>query len=61
LHATAEEILAEIRTCPPAPGFDLVQVPGERERAAKAKSNAVAIPQPTWNDLQALAQQLGCA
>ena len=32
LQTVAEEILDELRNCPPAPGFEKVEVPGERER-----------------------------
>ena len=30
LQAAAEEVLADLRNCPPAPGFDRVEIPGER-------------------------------
>ena len=32
IEASAEEVLAELRNCPPAPGFERVEVPGARER-----------------------------
>ena len=44
----AEEILAEVRGCPPAKGFARVEVPGERERDAKAASgDIITIPNTT--------------
>ncbi len=31
MYLAAESVLMELRECPPAPGFDRVEVPGERE------------------------------
>jgi len=60
MRAAAEEILAELRDCPPAPGFDRVEVPGERERAHRQASDGkIAIPQQTWEQILDLAQRLG--
>ncbi len=42
--AAAEECLASLRTCPPAPGFDEVQVPGEREGALREERKRSGIP-----------------
>lgn len=59
-HAAAEGLLAEIRTCPPAPGFERVEVPGERERDhRRASAGTIAIPEPTWRQILDLAQRLG--
>ena len=56
----AEEILAEMRSCPPAPGFDRVEVPGERERQQKLQADGmISIPQATWDDIVTLARSLG--
>lgn len=57
----AEAILAELRTCPPAPGFDCVEVPGERERANKEKNASVgiALPERTYGLIANLAEKLG--
>ena len=38
LKAAAEEVLADLRNCPPAPGFERVEIPGERERLQRSKS-----------------------
>lgn len=56
----AEEILTEIRACPPAPGFEQVQVPGERERDNRSATTSVgvALPERTWGQMQALAERL---
>lgn len=42
--AAAEECLASLRTCPPAPGFDEVQIPGEREDALREERKRIGIP-----------------
>ncbi|MDW4551185.1 Ldh family oxidoreductase [Defluviimonas sp. D31] len=56
----AEEILSELRACPPAPGFDRVEIPGERERAHRAASGGeIAVPEATWAEIGALARSLG--
>jgi len=53
--AVAEEILAELRACPPAPGFDRVEIPGEREREHRQRTTGVlSIPASTWDQIQAL-------
>lgn len=52
----AEAILAELRACPPAPGFDKVEIPGERERQLKQASNGVIhLPKRTLAAITALA------
>jgi len=62
LHEVAEDILAELRSCPPAPGFQRVEIPGERERnQAAAADGHIAIPEKTWGDIMALARSLGVA
>jgi LDH2 family malate/lactate/ureidoglycolate dehydrogenase len=55
IRSVAEEILAECRQCPPMPGFDRVEIPGERERVHKAVSNGViSVPAETWKQVLAL-------
>lgn len=55
----AEEILAEMRECPPAPGFDRVEVPGERERRIYRESQGVImLPEATHGQIKALAASL---
>ena len=60
-HARAEAILAELRACPPAPGFDRVEIPGERERAIeeKRRSSGIPVPLKTWREIEFLATTLG--
>lgn len=60
MQSAAEEILDELRTCPPAPGFDAVLVPGEREREQRTASNGkIAVPEQTWQQITDLAKRLG--
>ncbi len=40
----AESCLAELRTCPPAPGFARVEIPGEREVALRAERLRGGVP-----------------
>jgi LDH2 family malate/lactate/ureidoglycolate dehydrogenase len=55
MRAVAEEILDEIRQCPPAPGFERVEIPGEREREQRLRSNGmIAVPERTWQQILAL-------
>ena len=59
LQERAEVILADIRGCPPARGFDRVEVPGERERRIRDQSSGVIhIPERTWNNILALSDEL---
>ena len=56
----ADEILEELRSCPPAPGSSGVQIPGERERAQKSASqNIIQIPTSTWDQICDLASNHG--
>jgi len=57
----AEECLAELRNCPPTPGFDRVEVPGEREAGMRAKRLPTGIPIPpaTLEGLRALGRKIG--
>lgn len=57
----AEECLAELRACPAAPGFDRVEVPGEREADLRAERLRTGIPIPpaTLQGLRALGRRLG--
>ena len=56
----AEDILAELRACPPAPGFQRVEVPGERERDMRGEggSDFVTLPASTWRSIVSLATSL---
>ena len=59
LQARAEEVLADIRSCPPASGFNRVEIPGERERACRDTAGGmIDIPEKTWRDILALRDEL---
>lgn len=60
MQRIAEEILDDMRNCPPAPGFDRVEVPGEREREYrdKTRDSGIALPRQTLMQIRALAQRL---
>ncbi len=55
MQAAAEDILAELRACPPAAGFTAVEVPGERERARRAAAlvEGISLPARTWEQILA--------
>lgn len=60
LQDVAEEILEELRTCPPADGFERVEIPGEREREYRAASaGLIAVPMATWAQILELSRALG--
>lgn len=63
LQAAAEDILSELRACPPAKGHAAVQIPGERERdlAAGHKDQPLRVAAPIWTRIEALATELGVA
>jgi hydroxycarboxylate dehydrogenase B len=56
----AEACLAEMRACPPAPGFDRVEVPGEREARLHAERmrNGIPVAPDTLEALRALGRRL---
>jgi len=60
MQRVAEEILEELRDCPPAPGFERVEIPGEREREHREMTidQGIALPQKTWQQIVALSQRL---
>ncbi len=58
-HAVAEEILTEVRNCPPAEGFEQVEIPGERERLHKQQcAGVLAVPEQTWEQICMLHKDL---
>jgi LDH2 family malate/lactate/ureidoglycolate dehydrogenase len=59
MQAAAEEVLNDLRNCPPAQGFDRVEIPGEMERELRRRSNGIiAVPEKTWQQLVDLSEQL---
>lgn len=57
----AEDCLAELRACPPAPGFARVEIPGEREADLRAERllRGIPVPAQTLRGLCRLGRQLG--
>ncbi len=57
----AEECLAELRSSQPAPGFERVEIPGEREQALFEKRSLTGIPIPvaTLHSLRRLGESYG--
>jgi uncharacterized oxidoreductase len=55
----AEEILAELRDCPPARGVTRVEVPGERERRHRGENREriIALPEATWTAMREKAKR----
>jgi uncharacterized oxidoreductase len=51
LALASEDILAELRNCPPAKGFDRVEVCGEREQARRVAQTELRMPSQTWEAL----------
>lgn len=60
LQTTAEELLQELRECPPAPGFEKVEVPGEREREHRRRTekSGILIPEKTWQQIVRVSERL---
>ena len=60
MQRVAEEILDELRNCPPAEGFERVEIPGEREREYRENTvdSGIALPQKTWQQIRALSLRL---
>ena len=56
----AENILQDLRSCPPLPGFEKVEIPGERERDSytQNRQKGVEIPIKTWTQMLNLAKRL---
>jgi len=55
MRAAAEEILAEVRACPPLRESGRVEVPGERERdRAESVTDTLSLPVPIWDRIRAL-------
>jgi LDH2 family malate/lactate/ureidoglycolate dehydrogenase len=58
MQKTAEEILTELRECPPIKGFEKVEIPGERERGQFKKNfnKPIQLPLKTWQEIEKIAQ-----
>ena len=58
-----EQMYGAIKASPPKPGVDAVLMPGDPEYATRAYrlEHGIQIPERTWEDIQALARELGAA
>ncbi len=59
----AEEILGELRDCPPLPGKDKVKIPGQFEREMNMlgrKLGLVTLPASIWEQIEQLHARLDC-
>ena len=58
-----ERLYGAIRAAPPKPGVDAVLMPGDPERKTRAYrlEHGVQLPERTWEEIQALARELGAA
>jgi hydroxycarboxylate dehydrogenase B len=60
-YEQVRELVAYIKACPPAPGFEEVLVPGETEfrEAQQRRRSGITIDENIWQKFSALANQLG--
>jgi LDH2 family malate/lactate/ureidoglycolate dehydrogenase len=57
---SADQLLGQIKSVRPAPGFEAVLLPGEPEqRARAARADGVAVDDVTWGKLQELHRTIG--
>jgi len=61
LTAAVAEILDDVRSSRPAPGFERVEIPGQREHALaeQRRRDGIPIPVPVWTSLVELHERLG--
>jgi uncharacterized oxidoreductase len=53
LQQAAEDILGELRACPPAAGYERVEICGEREQARRRMQRDLHLPARTWEAIRA--------
>ncbi len=60
IHQASESVLDELNNCPPAPGYERVEIPGERERDFRKESQGeILVRERTWEQIQDLACRVG--
>ena len=54
-------MVKHMKSCPPAPGFTEVMVPGEYEsrQEQKRRREGIFIEETTWTEIQMIARELG--
>jgi len=59
LRKRASVIFDDIISCKPAPGFEKVEIPGQRERRLRHEAGGIIdLPENTWNEIVALRNSL---
>jgi uncharacterized oxidoreductase len=60
-HAHVAQLIAHVKSCPPAPGFKEVYVPGELERREqqRRRTEGIEVDQRTWGDICEVAAEVG--
>ena len=60
IHQASESVLDELNNCPQAPGYERVEIPGERERDIRKESQGeILVSKRTWEQIQDLACRVG--
>lgn len=60
-RARVAELVEHMKSCPPAPGFPEVMVPGEYEfrQEQKRRREGIVVEETTWGEILAIARELG--
>ena len=58
ISGAASEILEELKASPPAPGFEKVEIPGQREHSIAAMTNEIKLTKGIWDDIRKVANEL---
>ena len=60
IHKASESVLDELNNCPPASGYEGVEIPGEHERDFRKESQGeILVRERTWEQIQDLACRVG--
>lgn len=59
LGARVDRLASYVRSSPTRAGIETVQMPGDRERAARRAADGVAVPGSVWRALEQLGQHFG--
>jgi uncharacterized oxidoreductase len=62
-HRRVSELVEYVKSCPPAPGFEEVFVPGEVEarNEKERRLRGIAVPDPVWAEIEKLIEEHGLA
>lgn len=58
-HRQVAQLIDHVKSCPPAPGFEEVFIPGELEHleAQQRRNTGILVDDATWREIQALVEQ----